>query len=97
MSKKQLAKLPNGIVGIEKTTNAIELAEIYSASDVFVNPTYEDTYPTVNIEAQACGTPVVSYDTGGSKESAIIYGSICNKGDILGLTNLIYKWVGKNN
>ena len=44
-------------------------AEIYTAADIFVNPTYEDNYPTTNLEAQACGTPVVTYDTGGSPES----------------------------
>ena len=38
-------------------------------SDVFVNPTYEDNYPTVNLEAQACGTRVIAYDTGGCKET----------------------------
>ena len=47
----------------------MELAQIYSAADIFVNPTYEDNYPTVNLEAQACGTPVITYDTGGAKET----------------------------
>ena len=41
---------------------------MYSASDVFVNPTLEDTFPTVNMEALACGTPVITYATGGSGE-----------------------------
>ena len=45
-----------------------ELVELYSAADVFVNPTKEDNFPTVNIEAIACGTPVVTYNTGGSGE-----------------------------
>ena len=38
-------------------------------ADVFVNPTYKDTFPTVNLEALACGTPVITYKTGGSPES----------------------------
>ena len=69
LTKKQLERLPANIVGIERTASKTELAEIYTAADVFVNPTYEDTYPTVNLEAQACGTPVVTYDTGGCRET----------------------------
>lgn len=62
------AQLPKGIISIHRTQNQHELAEIYSAADVFVNPTREDTFPTVNIEALACGTPVITFDTGGSPE-----------------------------
>lgn len=62
-------KLPNNIISIHKTYNQKELAEIYSAVDVFVSPTKADNFPTVNIEALACGTPVITYDAGGSKES----------------------------
>ncbi len=57
------------ILALPRTSNAKELAKIYSAADVFVNPTYEDNYPTVNLEAEACGTPVISYDTGGCRET----------------------------
>ena len=46
-----------------------ELAQIYSAADLFVNPTLEENFPTVNLEALACGTPVITYQTGGSPES----------------------------
>lgn len=69
VNKKQQKMLPENIIGIERTSNVRELAEIYTAADVFVNPTYEDNYPTVNLEAQACGTPVITYRTGGSVES----------------------------
>lgn len=61
--------LPNNIISIHKTHNQEELAEIYSSADVFVSPTKADNFPTVNIEALACGTPVITYDAGGSKES----------------------------
>ena len=44
------------------------MVKIYSAADVFVNPTREENYPTVNMEAIACGTPVVTFDTGGCAE-----------------------------
>lgn len=60
--------LPYNIISIHKTNNQRELAGIYSAADVFVNPTREDTFPTVNMESLACGTPVVTFKTGGSPE-----------------------------
>ena len=60
--------LPDNIISIHRTSNQKELAEIYSASDLFFNPTREDTYPTVNMEAIACGTPVMTFKTGGSPE-----------------------------
>ena len=61
-------KLPANIIAIERTNSKQELAEIYTAADVFVNPTREENFPTVNIEALACGTPVVTFRTGGSAE-----------------------------
>lgn len=69
LNSEQLSNLPNGIIGIERTESAEELAGIYTAADVFLNPTYEDNYPTTNLEAISCGTPVVTYETGGSPES----------------------------
>ncbi len=69
LSKKQIDFLPKGILGVPRTNSSQELAKIYSAADVFINPTLEDNYPTTNLEAIACGTPVVTYRTGGSPES----------------------------
>lgn len=63
------ATLPDHVITIHRTDSQKELAELYSAADVFVNPTREDNYPTVNMEAIACGTPVVTFDTGGSPEA----------------------------
>ena len=60
--------LPNNIISIHRTSNQRELAEIYTAADVLANPTREENYPTVNMEALACGTPVVTFKTGGSPE-----------------------------
>ncbi len=60
--------LPESIISIHRTQDQKELAEVYTAADVFVNPTREETFPTVNIEALACGTPVVTFQTGGSPE-----------------------------
>ena len=61
--------LPSNVIAIRRTSNQKELAEIYSSADVFINPTREDNFPTVNIESLGCGTPVVTFKTGGSPES----------------------------
>ena len=69
LSKEQISQVPINIIGLSRTDSRAELASIYSAADVFFNPTQEDNYPTVNLEAEACGTPVVTFDTGGCKET----------------------------
>jgi putative colanic acid biosynthesis glycosyltransferase len=69
LNKKQMEKLPSNIIGITRTNSAAELAEIYSTSDVFVNPTLEDNFPTTNLESLACGTPIITFHTGGSIEA----------------------------
>lgn len=69
LSKKQMKELPKNVIGIERTSSVDELAEYYSMADVFVNATLEDNFPTTNLEALACGTPVITFDTGGSPES----------------------------
>lgn len=79
----KIKTLPNNIIGIHRTDNPTELAEIYSTADVFFNPTYEDNYPTVNLEAIASGTPVITYNTGGSPESVNAeHGFVVAKGDV---------------
>lgn len=75
LSEKQIKRLPNGIIGLTRTNSPQELAGIYSTADVFFNPTVEDNFPTVNLEAEACGTPVVTYDTGGCRETLGMRGS----------------------
>ena len=62
------ARLPKNVISIHKTQNQQELAQLYSDADLFVNPTREDNYPTVNMESIACGTPVLTFRTGGSPE-----------------------------
>ena len=61
-------QLPANIISIHRTQDQAELAEIYSAADLLLNPTREDNYPTVNMESLACGTPVLTFQTGGSPE-----------------------------
>lgn len=90
LSEAQLKELPSGIKGVLRTNSVQDLAALYSKADVFVNPTYEDSFPTTNLEALACGTPVVMYRTDGSPE-AIDEGSgvIVEQGDINGLASAV--------
>lgn len=81
VNKKQAKFLPRSITTILRTNNTRELAEIYTAADVFVNMTYEDNYPTVNLESQACGTPCLTYRTGGSVES-VMPDCVVEQGDL---------------
>ena len=90
LSSQQIAELPSNVIGIARTNSTMELAQIYTASDVFANLTYEDTYPTVNLEAQACGTPVITYRTGGSVES-VPAENIVEQGDLEGLVEKLEK------
>ncbi len=83
-------ELPQKIISIHRTQNQNELAEIYTAADLFVNPTREENYPTVNMEAIACGTPVVTFNTGGSPEMLdSTCGTVVKKNDIDGIYNEI--------
>lgn len=68
VSPDQLAEIPQEIIAITRTDNVNQLIEIYSEADVFVNASVEDNFPTVILEALACGTPVATYDTGGCRE-----------------------------
>lgn len=88
LTPRQKRKMPKNIVGLEKTADARALAQIYTAADVFVNLTYEDTYPTVNLEAIACGTPCLSYDSGGSAES-IPTENVVRRGDLAAMAEKI--------
>ena len=82
MTTEQASELPPNIKAIARTENQQELAALYSAAAVFVNPTYVDNFPTTNIEALACGTPVVTYRTGGSPEAIDAEtGIVVEKGD----------------
>jgi glycosyltransferase involved in cell wall biosynthesis len=82
LNKKQLKELPNFIIGIARAESLQELAALYSAADVFINPTYVDNFTFTNIEYLACGTPeAVDHTTG----------VVCEKGGIDGLWNAINK------
>ncbi len=90
LSEEQMGMLPDGIIGIARTNNVAELAELYAAAEFFFNPTYEDNFPTTNIEALACGTPVITYRTGGSPEALdASCGFVVEKGGVRAAADII--------
>lgn len=66
LSERQIKELPQGVIGLTRTDSPHELAEIYTAADVFINPSIEETFGMTVAEAAACGTP-----------SVVIRGSAC--------------------
>lgn len=95
LTDEQCKGLPNNVLGIKRTNSAKELAQWYSTADVFLNLTYEDNYPTVNLEAQACETPVVTYATGGSVESVMPV-SVVEKGNLCEIKRILASKIYNN-
>lgn len=90
LSAEQVESLPEGIVGVVRTRSVEELVDVYSGADAFVNPTYADTFPTVNLEALACGIPIITYRTGGSPEAVTSEtGVVVEQGNLEELKNAI--------
>lgn len=90
LAPEQVKTLPAGIRGITRTQNVQQLVELYNESDVLINPTYSDTFPTVNLEALACGIPVITYKTGGSPEAVDEKtGVVVEQGNVTALANAI--------
>lgn len=98
VTEEQQKRLPENVVGIRRTENVRQLAELYSAAVAFVNPTWQDNYPTVNLESIACGTPVVTYRTGGSIEAVTEKtGYVVEQGDVNGLLDAVREIERKGN
>lgn len=96
LEKKQQKGLPDNIIGLSRTESQQQLAGLYATADVFVNPTWQDTFPTTNLESLASGTPVITYDTGGSPEAVDnATGIVVSKGDIAGLFSAITAITGE--
>ncbi|MGB9747747.1 MAG: glycosyltransferase [Bacteroidales bacterium] len=90
LSTGQIKNLPSGITGVTRTENTESLSSLYSGAEIFVNPTYVDNFPSTNIEALACGTPVITYNTGGSPEAIDSdTGMVVEKGDVAALARAI--------
>lgn len=84
------APFPKGVTFIPRTEDATALAALYTGALALVNPTWQDNYPTVNLEAIACGTPVVTYRTGGSVECITSEtGFVVEQGDVEGMVNCL--------
>jgi glycosyltransferase involved in cell wall biosynthesis len=97
LTKKQIAALPSGIDGRAHIGDRSELVGLYQRADVLINTTYEDTYPTVNMEAIACGTPVVSYNTGGCAEQiAVGCGELVPVGDADGMAEAVRRVLARD-
>ena len=92
LTKKQIKECPSNVIGISHTKDISELVSYYNRADIFLNLTYEDNFPTTNLEAIACGTPVITYNTGGSPESVFPdNGYVVEKGDINAIISCINK------
>ncbi|MBE5801189.1 MAG: glycosyltransferase [Clostridiales bacterium] len=90
LTSAQIEQLPQGMIGLTNTADSMELAAWYSTADCFANPTLEDNMPMVNLEALACGTPVVVFSTGGCPEAVTPEcGLIVPKGDLDALCSSI--------
>lgn len=90
VKEREKKRLPANVIGIGRTENIHQLAELYAAADVFINFTWQDNFPTVNLEAIACGTPVVTYRTGGSVEAVTDEtGFVVGQGDLGGALEAI--------
>lgn len=68
LSKRQIQGLPSNVTGIERTEDTEELAALYSLAHIFINPSVEESFSLVTVEAFACGTPVIVLDTSAVKE-----------------------------
>lgn len=99
VTEKQISELQAaGIIAITRTESVDELALYYNCADIFLNLTYEDNFPTTNLEALACGTPVITYRTGGSIEAVDKQtGIIVDQGDIHGVIQAIDKIIHSQN
>mgnify|MGYP000675429587 CR=1 FL=1 len=90
LTERQLPDIPSNVLGLLRTANQTELAQWYTAADVFVNPTYEETFGLTTVEAQACGTPVIVYETDGCPETiASGNGLLVTQGDMQALENAV--------
>lgn len=83
-----------GIIAQKRTNNIKQLRDIYSQASVFANPTLEETLSLVNMEAIACGTPVVTFASGGTPETVPNekVGAVVKRGDIDAMVSQIKKF-----
>jgi putative colanic acid biosynthesis glycosyltransferase len=63
LSNHQISSLPSNIIGLNRTENLQKLVQFYSAADIFISTSVEETFGLSIVEAMACGTPVIVYNT----------------------------------
>ena len=98
LTEEQKNNLPSNILGITRTENQQQLVEIYSIADLLINLTYSDNFPTVNIESLACGTPVLTYNTGGSPEMLTDEtGYVIAQGNMGGVVDIVNNYTKTSN
>lgn len=83
LTDKQLMEIPERIIGIKRTKNAEELAEIYSAADFYLNPSRQETFGMTTLEAVKCGTEAVVYKGTACEEIVEKYGGVSLEQDVL--------------
>lgn len=94
VNERQKNMLPKNILSIIRTNNIRELAEIYTVADIFLNPTLEDNFPTTNLEALACGVPIITFNVGGGVEVInSLTGMIVNEKNTDKLFNVLNNFV----
>ena len=90
LDEKQIKQLPKGIIGIRRTNSIQDLVAYYSVADAYFNPTWEDNFPTTNLESLSCGTSVITYHTGGSVEAVDERtGFVVEQGNIAEVANIV--------
>lgn len=82
------------IISLGEIQSFSEMAKYYSIADVFVLPSREDNLPNVMLEAFACGTPIIGFNTGGIAEHTIenVTGILADEMTAESLTNAIEKF-----
>lgn len=90
LTEKQISDLPKSIIGLKKTSSIKELAKIYSAADLYLNLSYCESFSLTNVEAQLCGTPIITYNSGGCVETAGKTNNIVERGDLEAIVKEIY-------
>lgn len=83
LNQEQIDKLPNNIIGIKRTENINQLADLYSMSDLFLNLSFQETFGLTTAEALSCGTPALVYNATACPEVVSEdTGFIVEKGDL---------------
>ena len=76
LTPKQIRTLPDNMLGLGRTATVEELVQWYTAADVFVNPSKEETFGMTPLEASCCGTKTVVYQDTACAEIAEAFGGV---------------------